>query len=106
MAKKEKQAKQKKDSSASPNSLAGMPGVPESIAYNKARGSLAGMALAGLVAFTAGSSTWWIIAWALIGGIAAGLITWWVSVILWRMALSAEYAGRRREALEASQTDQ
>lgn len=105
MAKKEKASEAAKSKTASPNSLAGIPGVSSAIARSRAKGSLVGMVLAGGCAFLSGSSLYLALAWSVAGGIVAGLLTWWISVMLWRMAISAEYAGRQRELLEASQTE-
>lgn len=107
MAKEKKAKKEKKDKNqgAAANSLAGTPGVSAAIARTRSRWALGGMVLAAAVAYGAGSSTWWIIAWAIIGGVGASLTAWWVSVMLWRMALTAEYTGRQREAFELSQVE-
>lgn len=105
MAKKDKGSKPAKDKAASPNSLAGIPGISSAIARSRAKGSIAGMILAGGCALVSGSSLYLALAWSVAGGIAAGLLTWWISVMLWRMAISAEYAGRQRELLEASETE-
>lgn len=102
---KDKPKKEKKSADAPANSLAGTPGVSSAIARTRSRWAIGGMALSALVAWGAGCSWWWVIAWAIIGGVAAMLVGWWVSVILWRTALSAEFAGRSREQLEAYQSE-